>query len=91
MKPIITEKTTQLYKDQKVCTFTVNEKLNKYKIADEFKANYSIEPLEVRVLNRLGKYKRHRGNFRKFTLVGNKKLAYIKIGPKSKLDLFEVK
>lgn len=91
MKPIITEKTTMLYKEKKVCTFAVDVKLNKYQIANQFNANYNIKPIEVRSLNRLGKYKRHRGNYRKFSLVGNKKIAYIKISPKAKLDLFEVK
>jgi len=91
MNPLFTEKSTSLYNNFKICTFEVKKDKSKYNVAYDFIKLYNIKPLDIKILNRLGKYKRHKKNFRKLSLVGSKKIAYIKIGKNEKLDIFEVK
>jgi ribosomal protein L23 len=91
MKEIISEKSIKSYKDYRVCTFQVDLNANKYSISKLFKSKFNIDPVFVNVVNRLGKLKRNRKNFRKFTMVGSKKIAYIKIPLDKKIDIFEIK
>ncbi len=91
MTEVVTEKTISLYKDRKICTFQVNIHYSKPYIKFIFYKKYSIKPLSIKTLNRLGKNKRMRSDPRRFTLVGSKRIAYIRIPNNAKIDAFEVK
>lgn len=92
IKPLITEKTYKLYKDNRVVTFIVDKKATKKNIAYYFNKIYGINPTSVRVVS---SRKENTGlvtkNGRLISRTHNRikyKKAYINIG-ENKLEIFE--
>lgn len=77
-KPVITEKSINLYSNKKIATFEVCTNSNKSDIKNFISSFYKVEVKEVNVLTRLGKVKFSRASS-KFYKTKPKKIAYVKI------------
>lgn len=85
IKPVLTEKATNLVKN-KVYTFEVNPKANKFQIAESLEKLYQIKVGAVRVARRAGKVRKTgRKMIPKKTVP--RKIAYIQV-KEGKIDLF---
>lgn len=85
LKPLITEKTTNLSKN-KVYSFIVNEKANKNQIKKLIEEIYKVKVYEVKVVIRKGKIKR-KGRRMLAKRQSNRKIAYVKL-KEGKIDIF---
>jgi len=85
VKPLITEKTTNLTKDN-FFAFVVNKKANKQQIKLTLEELYSVKIAEVKIVSRKGK-KRLVGKMRKVKKLPDTKIAYVKV-VKGSLDFF---
>ena len=85
IKPILTEKATNLVKN-KVYTFEVNPKANKYQIAESLEKLYQIKVGVVRVARRAGKVRKTGKKMIPKKTVP-RKIAYIQV-KEGKIDLF---
>jgi ribosomal protein L23 len=89
LKPLISEKTLNAYKVNKVCTFWVDSKSTKKDISYSFKEVYGIEPKSITtVVQRKDKTTRNKKTYDAKTTRKYVKKAYINIG-ENKLDTFE--
>lgn len=86
-KPIITEKSISMYKNDSKATFEVGGRINKNSAKRELEKMYDIEIEKVWVNNRLGKYKTIKGK-RNLAKQSDKKIMVFKL-KKGKLDFFE--
>lgn len=89
LKPIFSEKTIDLYRNFKKCTFEVEYKSTKKQIATVFEELYGIKPESVDIV--VLKKRRNvidRNTYRVITKRKKGKKAYISIGD-NKLDIFE--
>lgn len=87
-KPLITEKTLQLYKDNKVVTFEVDLKADRTLVKKAVENIYTVKVKGVRTTNRLGKEKFSRFS-RKRSKLSDRKIAYVTLDSNSKIDIFE--
>ncbi len=87
--PVVTEKTLSLYKNQKKVTFEISLTANKLEAAKELEKAFKVKVANVRIINRLGKYKYSRYS-RKTNKLSDKKIAVFKLKDGS-IDLFEEK
>ncbi|OGK25108.1 50S ribosomal protein L23 [Candidatus Roizmanbacteria bacterium RIFCSPLOWO2_01_FULL_37_13] len=85
IKPIVTEKATNLVKD-KVYTFETNPKANKNQIKEALEKLYQVKVLKVRIMIRKGKKKKV-GRRMVVKKLPDKKVAFIQIS-EGKIDLF---
>lgn len=85
IKPILTEKATNLVKN-KVYTFEVNPKANKFQIAESLEKLYQIKVGVVRVARRAGKVRKTGKKMIPKKTVP-RKIAYIQV-KEGKIDLF---
>jgi len=83
--PLITEKTTNLVKEN-VYTFLVNKQANKFQIKTVLESLYKVKVGEIRIVNRKGK-KRRVGRFLQEKKLPNTKIAYVKLKEGS-LEIF---
>lgn len=88
-KPVITEKTLSLYKDKKIVVFEVGISSNKTELKKELEKLFNVEVANVRVVNRLGKYKYSRYSS-KTSKLSDKKLAYFRL-TKGEIEIFNEK
>jgi len=89
LKPIITEKTTDLVKKQNVYTFQVTNDASSKSISSEVKKLFNVQVEDVRMLNMNGFVKTNAKS--KTTFIKNKfKKAYVKIQKDHKIDLFDI-
>lgn len=89
LKPIITEKTTDLVKKQNVYTFQVTNDASSKSISSEVKKLFNVQVEDVRMLNMNGFVKTNAKS--KTTFIKNKfKKAYVKIQKDQKIDLFNI-
>jgi len=89
LKPIITEKTTDLVKKQNVYTFQVTNDASSKSISSEVKKLFNVQVEDVRMLNMNGFVKTNAKS--KTTFIKNKfKKAYVKIQKDHKIDLFNI-
>ncbi len=93
VRPVLSEKSLNHYKDNKVCTFWVNPKSTKKDIMHSFRQVYGVEPKSIRtVVTRKLKpnVNRRSGNAKDTSRVNRvlSKKAYIGIGDNT-LDIFE--
>lgn len=87
-KPLITEKSLRLYKDNKVVTFEVDLKADRTLVKKAVESIYTVKAKGVRIANRLGKEKFSRFS-KKRSKLADRKIAYITLDSKSKIDIFE--
>lgn len=87
-KPIITEKSLREYKENKIITFSVDLKATKNQVKKALEEVYEIKVNDIRVVNRLGKFKFSRFSKQKSKLQ-DIRIAYAKLDEKNKLDIFE--
>ena len=85
IKPIVTEKATNLVKD-KVYTFETNPKANKNQIKEALEKLYQVKVLKVRIMIRKGKKKKV-GRRMVVKKLPDKKVAFIQISDGT-IDLF---
>lgn len=89
LKPIITEKTTDLVKKQNVYTFQVTNDASSKSISSEVEKLFNVQVEDVRMLNMNGFVKTNAKS--KTTFIKNKfKKAYVKIQKDQKIDLFNI-
>ena len=89
LKPIITDKTTDLVKKQNVYTFQVTNDASSKSISSEVKKLFNVQVEDVRMLNMNGFVKTNAKS--KTTFIKNKfKKAYVKIQKDHKIDLFDI-
>lgn len=88
IKPILTEKATNLVQNQ-VYMFEVDLKANKHQIKQALEKLYKVKTGEVKIMVRKGKEKRigKKGLLRK---TANRKIAFVKL-IEGKIDLFPQK
>ena len=85
IKPVLTEKATNLLKN-KIYTFEVNPKANKFQIAESLEKLYQIKVGHIRVARRAGKVRKTgRKMMPKKTVA--RTIAYIQV-KEGKIDLF---
>ncbi len=89
IKPLITEKSTELSEDQNTFTFLVDVKANKIQVKSEIEATYGVSVDSVRTLRVLPKYKTR---YTKTGIVSGKTNAYkkamVKVSEGDTLDLY---
>lgn len=85
IRPVLTEKATNLVKD-KVYTFEVNPKANKFQIAESLEKLFQVKVGTVRVARRAGKV-RKTGRKMIPKKTASRMIAYIKV-KEGKIDLF---
>ncbi len=84
IKPIVTEKTMNLQKEQKKITVVVKKDANKAQIKLAFEAIFNVKVIDVKVMNVAPKAKRvgrYEGN------VGGYKKAIVTLDPSENLDV----
>jgi large subunit ribosomal protein L23 len=86
LKPIVSEKSTDLREADGRYTFEVHMKANKLDVKRAIKQLYSVEPESVRTMIIRGKTKRRGAKVYK---VGNFKKAIVKLPVGEKLPIFE--
>ena len=87
-KPVITEKTLDQYKKDRKVTFEVDLNANKLIVKKMIESVYGVEVDSVRVINRVGKYRRKRIT-RYFGKTKDQKFAILKLKEGNKIDIFE--
>lgn len=88
-KPILTEKSLNLYNNYKICTFFVDINASKKQIGYEFENLFGIKPIYIKTsILKSRVYRRSPKDYRKLVLRKKIKKAYISIGD-STLDIFE--
>jgi large subunit ribosomal protein L23 len=90
IKPLITEKMTNLTADQGKYGFIVNKDSSKIEIAKEIEKKFNVHVLKVRTINRAGKTKtqfRKSGKFTGKTASYKKAIVTLKKG--ETIELFE--
>lgn len=85
IKPILTEKTNKLAGD-KVYTFQVNQRANKYQAKEAIEKLYGVKVTKVRVLMKKGKTRKV-GRRMKAKGLADKKICFFKL-KEGKIDLF---
>lgn len=88
-RPVLTEKTLNLYKSDKKVTFEVDVKTNKVAARNAVEKAYGVKIGDVSVTNRLGKFKTSRIS-KKLSKLADKKIMVFKLVD-GKIDLFESK
>ena len=89
IKPLISEKLTELTEKNRTYGFVVDPKANKIEIKDAIQKMYDVKVEEVRTVNRLGKHGWQRTPFgiSKGTK-GKIKKAYVTLKEGQKIDFF---
>jgi len=90
IKPLITEKMTNLSADHGQYGFLVNPKSNKIEIAKAIEKRFNVHVVNVRTINRIGKVKtqfRKSGRFQGRTSAYKKAIITLKEG--ETIELFE--
>ncbi len=85
LRPILTEKTTNLTKEN-FYSFEVNVKANKSQIKNAVEKIFNVKVLEIKTHIRKGKIKRT-GRRMMSKKIANKKIAFIKL-KEGKIDIF---
>jgi large subunit ribosomal protein L23 len=88
-KPIVTEKTVMLFKNNNQVTFEVNLNADKFAAIKALEEAFGVKVESVQVINRLGKKKRNRKNNRVEQKKANKKLMVFKLKDGDKISIFE--
>lgn len=89
MKPVVSEKSLNMYANLKVCTFEVAKDSTKKQIQYDFEAMFGIKPVSVTVVTKRDLINtRHKKTYQVKTRRNFAKKAYISIG-ENKLDIFE--
>lgn len=89
LRPIVSEKSLNLYRNLKKCTFEVDRKASKKDIITSFQEMFGIKPESIEVLRiRKQRNVRNRKTYQILTIRKESKKAYISIG-ENKLDIFE--
>lgn len=88
-RPIVTEKTVMLFKNNNQVTFEVNLKTNKFEAIKALEEAFSVKVEDVKVINRLGKKKINRKNGRTEQKKSNIKLMVFKLKDGDKISVFE--
>jgi large subunit ribosomal protein L23 len=88
-KPIVTEKTVMLFKNNNQVTFEVNLNADKFAAIKALEESFGVKVESVQVINRLGKKKRNRKNNRVEQKKANKKLMVFKLKDGDKISIFE--
>lgn len=85
IKPIFTEKSTKLTKDN-IYVFEVNKKANKNQIKTTIEKIYNVKVGDINIVLRKGKRKR---NIKKMTIkkTSDRKIAFVKL-KEGKIDAF---
>ena len=90
IKPILTEKMTNLQEHRNQFAFEVDGKANKIEIVDAIQKKFNVKVNSIRTVTHMGKQKSQftkRGKFTGFK--ARKKRAIVTLDKESKIDLFE--
>jgi large subunit ribosomal protein L23 len=85
-RPLITEKATRMKEASNTVCFEVDRSANKIEIHRAVEKLFGVKVLDVRVANRVGKWKRM-GRF-----LGQRKAwkkAWVRLAPEQKIEFFE--
>ena len=85
VKPLVTEKSTEMQSAHNVYAFEVNKHADKHQIKKAIESLYSVKVLDVRTMNRKGKPRRTR---HKIVTTGEWKRAIVQLDENSRIDLF---
>lgn len=88
-KPIVTEKTLALYKNNKKVTFEIDINSTKQTAQKELEKSFEVKVGNVRIINRLGKYKYSRYS-KKISKLKDRKIAIFEL-KEGKIEIFEEK
>lgn len=89
LKPVVSEKSLNMYKNLRKATFIVEKAASKKDIAFNFEQMFGIKPVGITVVSqRIERKTRNRKTYQLTTKRGMSKKAYINIG-ENKLDIFE--
>jgi len=86
-RPIVTEKTLANYKKDKKVVFEVDVDTNKTEASKVLENIYGVKVVDVKVLNRLGKYKLDRRT-RRMNKTRDRKIMIFTISEKDEIDIF---
>ncbi len=86
IRPMVTEKSTNLQKEQNKYVFVVDKNADKITIAKAVKEMFNVTPVSVNVINCKGKVKRVRY---KYGRTASKKKAIITLKKGDKIGIFE--
>lgn len=86
IKPVITEKTTTMREKENVFTFRVHKNATKENIKKSIEKLFSVNVIDVRIVNLPGKMKR-RGRF--IGKTSSEKRAMIKLAKNQTIPIFE--
>lgn len=90
VRPIITERSLKQVKDFNKYTFRVGRNVNKFQIKQAVQDLYSVKVKDIRTKVSIGKTKRH-GKTKKEAQAPDSKYAIVKLDPKDKIEVFEIK
>lgn len=86
-KPVVTEKSIKLYKEQNKVTFEVAHDANTVEAKKEVESIFGVKVIDNWTHSRLGKVKTNRKNNRK-SRTGNKKLMIFELKKGDKIEIF---
>lgn len=86
LKPIVTEKSTELRKSLNQYSFEIHPLANKSEVVKALQKMFEVKILKSRVINIKGKLKRYRN---KVGYTKNRKKIIVTLAKDSKIDFFE--